>query len=697
MSLSFLTPFFLAGTGLLVAPWIIHHIRRPEREPMRFSSLMFLPDVQKEVIERRRLQHILLMLLRMLMLALLAFAFARPILKSTAAIVPFEDRARHVILIDNSYSMSTLDWLDKAKAEALDILSSVGEEAAVGVVAFADRPVLMASLDTPEDANTTSLQRARTAINAIEPTQEKTKYLPAMQRAQEMLLQTSEEENVLLTVHVISDFQKAGMPERAEGWKLSPRVQFNPVEIGESAAPNVSIQDLGLTVDSQGRLRLRAKIKNWIDATTRACDVALVTNGETSESQTVDVPPGNAARVMFELPTNNARQLFGWLQLDDDALNIDNRRYFAWSAPPKVPTLILGDPQEEVRWPGAWLMQKALPTGADSPWTIDSSGQTDLYAKLGDANPPRVIIATDLKNLTADTAQRLLDFVERGGRLLLALNASVEAGTANTLILEKIGLASDGLMYDNISAYQFSALAWVDLDHPVFIPFRGAQFNNFSQIKFFNHHKLRITDDASARSLARFEADRSTEAPPAMIESTFGDGRVIVWSFGADLEWSDLPKSPRFVPMLHETLAHLADLNEVRTVWTVGDSLNDQSTALTNGELRPDTTTAPAEWSDDDRLTKAGLLTWSNDPQPDRVEAVNVDAGESDGTRISTGEFELRLCAAPDLRRVAGVTRTSEEAELLQTNDGKEFGHFLIVALLLSLLLETAYTRYLSI
>jgi len=697
MSLSFLTPFFLAGTGLLVAPWIIHHIRRPEREPMRFSSLMFIPNVQKEVIERRRLQHILLMLLRMLMLALLAFAFARPILKSTAAIVPFEDRARHVILIDNSYSMSTLDWLDRAKSEAIDILSTVGEEATVGVIAFADRPVVMASLETPDDANATSLQRARTAINSIEPTQVKTNYLAAMQRAQEMLLRTSEEENVLLTAHIISDFQKAGMPERAEGWKLSPRVQFNPVEIGESAAPNVSIQDLGLTIDSQGRLRLRAKIKNWIDATTRACDVTLVTNGESTESKTVDVPPGNAARVMFELPTSNARQLFGWLQLDDDALNLDNRRYFAWSAPPKVPTLILGDPQEEVRWPGAWLIQKALPTGADSPWIIDSCDQTDLYAKLGGTNPPRVIIATELESLTAETAQRLLDFVERGGRLLLNLGAGVEPDTANALLLEKIGLASDGLMYEKISAYQFSALAWVDLDHPIFIPFRGAQFNNFSQIKFFNHHKLRITDDTTARSLARFEADRSTESPPAMTESTFGEGRVIVWSFGADLEWTDLPKNPRFVPMLHETLAHLADLNEVRTVRIVGDSLNDQTNAATNGELRPDTTSAPATWSEDGRLTKAGLLTWSNEPEPNRIEAVNIDAGESDGTRISTGEFELRLCAAPDLRRVAGVTRTSEEAELLQTDEGKEFGHFLVMALLFSLLLETAYTRYLSI
>ncbi len=696
MSLAFLTPLFLAGVGLLVAPWIIHHIRRPEREPMRFSSLMFIPDVQKEVIERRRLQHILLMLLRMLMLALLAFAFARPILKSAAAIVPFEDRARHVILIDNSYSMGTLDWLDRAKVEALDILATVGTDAAVGVVAFAERPVVLSAVDSAADATTTSLERARTAINGIESTQETTEFLPAMQRAQEMLLQTAEEENVSLTVHIISDFQKAGMPRRADGWKLSPRVQFNPVEIGESAAPNVSIQDLGITVDSQGRLRLRAKIKNWVDATTRACAVALITGDETAESKSVDVPPGNAARVMFELPVEDTRQLFGWLQLDDDALNVDNRRYFAWSAPPKVPTLILSELQQETRWPGAWLIQKALPTGADASWTVERCGQSDLPAKLSAPNPPRLIIAAGLNGLTNDTAQQLLDFVESGGKLLLALGADLEPDAANRLLLNALGVTSDGLMYEDISAYRYSVLEWVDLDHPIFIPFRGAQFNNFTQIKFFNHHTLRITDDTRATPLSRFGSERAIESPPAMTETTFGEGRAIVWSFGTDLIWTDLPKSPRFVPLLHETLAHLADLNDVRTVWTVGNNVNNDTSVAVSGELQPDATNAPAKWSDDGRFTQAGLVTWTNDATPDRVEAVNVDSHESDGTRISTGEFELRMCAAPDLRRVAGVARTSEEAELLQTDEGKEFGHFLIVALLLSLLLETAYTRYLS-
>ena len=48
MTFSLLAPLFLAGAAFLALPWYIHHIRRPERDPIPFSSLMFVPKVEKE-------------------------------------------------------------------------------------------------------------------------------------------------------------------------------------------------------------------------------------------------------------------------------------------------------------------------------------------------------------------------------------------------------------------------------------------------------------------------------------------------------------------------------------------------------------------------------------------------------------------------------------------------------------------------
>ena len=122
-----LVPLFAFGVALIGIPYFVHRIRRPERETVRFSSLMFVPDIKREVIERRRVQHIVLMLLRMAVLVALALAFARPfqemILDAEAA--P-SGRTDHVIAMDVSLSMGYDGVWERAKTGAKAVLETVG-------------------------------------------------------------------------------------------------------------------------------------------------------------------------------------------------------------------------------------------------------------------------------------------------------------------------------------------------------------------------------------------------------------------------------------------------------------------------------------------------------------------------------------------------------------------------------------------
>ena len=79
--MSFLAPFFLVGGLAIAGPVIFHLIRRATREKTLFSSLMFLLPSPPRLSKRHRLEHILLLILRCLALALLAFGFARPFLR----------------------------------------------------------------------------------------------------------------------------------------------------------------------------------------------------------------------------------------------------------------------------------------------------------------------------------------------------------------------------------------------------------------------------------------------------------------------------------------------------------------------------------------------------------------------------------------------------------------------------------------
>ena len=76
---------FLAGAAAIALPFLFHLIRRSSREKVVFSSLMFLEPSPPRITKRSRLEHILLLLLRCAVIALLAFVFARPFLQKPIA------------------------------------------------------------------------------------------------------------------------------------------------------------------------------------------------------------------------------------------------------------------------------------------------------------------------------------------------------------------------------------------------------------------------------------------------------------------------------------------------------------------------------------------------------------------------------------------------------------------------------------
>lgn len=104
--MNFLAPLFLIGALAVAGPVVYHLVRRTTRERLPFGSLIFLQPSPPRLSQRHRFEHILLLLLRCIALALLAFAFARPFLPGTPDDDPATARpARTVILIDTSASM----------------------------------------------------------------------------------------------------------------------------------------------------------------------------------------------------------------------------------------------------------------------------------------------------------------------------------------------------------------------------------------------------------------------------------------------------------------------------------------------------------------------------------------------------------------------------------------------------------------
>lgn len=703
MGLSFLAPALFAGIGFLIAPYLIHQIRRPEREPLRFSSLLFIPDARKEVIERRRVQHVWLMLLRMLLLLLLALAFARPYWKALAAHEANDVVSRHIILLDTSYSMGTSEHFDEAKRAALALLDEVKSGELVGVAGFARAPRELAPLQPEGDPESDSIARARRAIEGATLTDEATAYLPALQYAQMQFAAAGKDgDGVQSVVHLISDFQRSGMPERYAGWKLPPNVALHSVPIGVGAPPvwNLGVVDLSVRKMDATTFRVVAKVKNWSDQDANDVEIQLVVEGKAPLSNTLSVRAGNATQTSFHVERAGDASFEGVVVLAQDDLALDNRRYFAWNVPPKQRVLLVSDAKGDGRDRAAWrpglFFANALRNEAGLPWQTEIVSSQELPQALADpTRRPAVAVVCDIDGLSAELARELAQYVRLGGRLLLSLTDDIALDTLSGSLLSDARIGIAGLEYEQMRESRFELMSWVDLDHPIFMPFRGTRFNDFSSLRFRNHYVLEAD---SAQVIARLD-----DGCAAMVETTLGKGRIIIWAFPVQLDWTNLPKSKRFIPILHETLQYLGASFEKTAEWEVGRRVpadwfvvNSDGMSVAQIPGIEGLSEFSAENRNRDggtRLAKAGILKTRAPEAPDWAysSAVNVDADEGNMARIEVPEFQLKVASASavveDTREGLEGSRSDLDRFIVEA----EYGRNLLFALFALLFLESWY------
>ena len=94
---------------------------RHKTTPLPFASLMFFEKRTQSSIKHRRLQYILLFLLRLAFIILLVLAFARPFIPSST--VASAHGARTLALcMDDSFSMKQGGRLEQARRDALKVI-----------------------------------------------------------------------------------------------------------------------------------------------------------------------------------------------------------------------------------------------------------------------------------------------------------------------------------------------------------------------------------------------------------------------------------------------------------------------------------------------------------------------------------------------------------------------------------------------
>ena len=649
--MSFLAPLFFVGLAALAVPVLIHLIQREKKQIQHFPSLMFIRQVPYKSVQRRRIHNWLLLMVRLAALLLIVLAFARPFIRDTDAVQASGTGAREVVvMLDQSYSMAYGDRWERARTAAREALNGLGPSDRGSVVLFSSNAEIAIR-------STGERNRLLAAIPTGAPSPGATRYAPALKVAGSILAESPlpRKEAIL-----ISDFQRGGW-RGEEGSRLPLGSTITPVAVGGPATePNVAVTSVQLArsaFENQERIAVTAAVVNRADQPISGGTLALEIEGRVVQSQRLEVGSQGSASVSFEPFTVTGRNLKGTVRVGNDALPADNAFNFVVS--PAVPVRVISISGTSSA--GLYL-NRAIDIG-ETPRFVAEQRQPDTLADA-DLQRASVVLLNDVA-VQSGLARRLARWVEAGGGLFVAAgpraawpqDADILPGT----LLGPVDRSRDA-----------ARVGGLEFGHPVFEVFRAPRSGDFSSARVYGYRN--ITAAKSAQVLARFDA-----GAPAVLERRVGNGRVLLWASTLDLNWSDLPLKPVFLPVIHRSIVHLANYREPAPWLTVGQVLDPEQvgaqaaarTAITPSGRRVE---VGDEGGDVLELTEQGFYelrrqTGQGAEADTVVVASNVDAAESDLTPLDPKEIVAAAVGAGagnGSAAAAGVPLTPEAQERSQ-------------------------------
>lgn len=139
--MTFIHVYLLGGLALVGVPILLHLLLRQKPRRLPFAAFRFLKARQVTNQRRMRLQHLLLLALRMLILAAICLALSRPLLFSNWLSTGHQ-RVTAVLLFDTSpsmeYAVGKVSRLDDARERARELLKDLHPSSRVAVVGSGD-------------------------------------------------------------------------------------------------------------------------------------------------------------------------------------------------------------------------------------------------------------------------------------------------------------------------------------------------------------------------------------------------------------------------------------------------------------------------------------------------------------------------------------------------------------------------------
>lgn len=702
--MTFLNPLYLLALAAAAIPIILHLLNLRKSRIIEFSTLSFLKELQRSKIRRLKIKQLLLLLLRIAIIIFLVLAFSRPALRGTLGnLLGAKAKSSVVIILDDSFSMVASDeggqLFRQARAKAKSIIEALqpGDEAAI---------VRLSSMRKNETQFTAGHQALFDEIENASISYAHGKFYDALVAAHFLLEQSK---NINKELYVITDEQKSHYvfdeKEKKAGVALfDASIKLFLIPLGPKAPNNSSIASvkmLNSIFEKEKPIALTATVRNYGNRALRDNVVSLYVSGERIMQKTVEVEPGASKEVEFSFMGKTTGFNEGFVQIEDDELSEDNRRYFSFYIPDKIDVLLITEKAADADFIELALQSREA---ASEGKVIAIERTTGAIAQSMHVKKYDAIILLVENNMSASLREKIVSYVRDGGGVCVFPGSASDSFTSLNALLSALRIPPiSGTNGSPGNAQSISQFGKTDFDHPLFSGvFDVSQSKNRPQIespKIYYSYQLRASETSNA-------IISTSTGLPFLMEARIGEGKILLWAVAPVLRWSDLPVRGIFAPLMYRSIFYLSTRDYSLLSREVGETFEVMlplvreaaSSFMLKSPRGDETRIIPKTLTSGMYFTiqgaeNPGNYTLHNEASIARIVSINLNPQESDLSRITKQEREV-FWKMIGVENYSLISPGSDMMRLVtQSRFGIELWKYLLIAALLCAIAEMTLAR----
>ena len=559
--MTFLNPFLLFGLAAAALPLLIHLLNLRRLNTIEFSSLRFLKELQQTRIRRLKLRQILLLIIRTLLVVFLVLAFSRPAIEGNlAGAIGTNARTTMVVLLDDTPSMTVRTERGIKFTQAMRAVKEIG-----GLAKPGDELYLLTLSDIrhaqtlPPPLPPEGVERFLTEAGPSHAS------VPFREAAAMMAGTLAESPNINREVYIVSDGQATQFRSQpGDTAALLPdgtRIFFVAITGGENSG-NLGIASVSAraqVISPSRPVAYDAHVRNGGEMTAENAVVSVYLDGIRTAQQSVTLAAGDAASSPFSIVPKKTGIIKGAVELEEDAMGADNRRYFSINVPSRIRVALVGS-AEDTRY-----LQLALSAvqslSGDAFFAVTELEEEALgSANLGSFD---ILLLSNIRDLSSQEGERLVRFVTGGGGIAFFPGPQTDDASINSTLLKGLNIPSmsddvaSGSVDDGQEASEGSfVFSKIDFAHPIFAGLFEEGIGGGRTDREIESPSIRSRTRLSAGSRGNVVMSLS-DGSPFLVEYTAGSGRVLLYSVDPTLAWSDFPLSGIFAPLIHRSSVYL--------------------------------------------------------------------------------------------------------------------------------------------